>query len=206
MTEQAELSLLQALRLKGRLGAAAAASATATSEADAGTALRELLASEHAAESKAAFRLTPAGRARLAELLAAERVTVDQGVLNAVYDDFDEVNSDLKTVVTAWQMKDGETPNDHEDPAYDSGVIDRLAELHERFQPLLGRIVEAVPRLRPYPVRFAAAMGNVRSGDHSFVARPTTDSYHTVWFELHEELIGLLGRNRAEEEAAGRAT
>jgi hypothetical protein len=26
-----------------------------------------------------------------------------------------------------------------------------------------------------------------------------------VWFEFHEELIGLLGRTRAEEAAAGRA-
>jgi hypothetical protein len=31
------------------------------------------------------------------------------------------------------------------------------------------------------------------------------DSFHTVWFELHEDLIGLLGRTRAEEAAAGRA-
>jgi pyruvate,orthophosphate dikinase len=102
-------------------------------------------------------------------------------------------------------MKDDDTPNDHADPAYDQGVMERLAELHERFQPLLGRIVDAAPRLKPYRARFATAIANVRSGDHSFVARPVTDSYHTVWFELHEELIGLLGRSRAEEAAAGRA-
>ena len=35
------------------------------------------------------------------------------------------------------------------------------------------------------------------------VAAPVKDSYHTVWFELHEELIILSGRNRADEEAAG---
>ncbi len=31
------------------------------------------------------------------------------------------------------------------------------------------------------------------------------DSYHTLWFELHEELIQALGRTRADEAAAGRA-
>jgi pyruvate,orthophosphate dikinase len=31
------------------------------------------------------------------------------------------------------------------------------------------------------------------------------DSYHTVWFELHEDLIGLAGLSRADEAAAGRA-
>jgi hypothetical protein len=29
-------------------------------------------------------------------------------------------------------------------------------------------------------------------------------SHHTVWFELHEELIRLTGRNRADEAAGGR--
>jgi pyruvate,orthophosphate dikinase len=31
------------------------------------------------------------------------------------------------------------------------------------------------------------------------------DSYHGVWFELHEDLIQLSGRTREEESAAGRA-
>jgi pyruvate,orthophosphate dikinase len=31
------------------------------------------------------------------------------------------------------------------------------------------------------------------------------DSYHTVWFELHEDLIRLAGRTREAEATAGRA-
>ncbi len=30
------------------------------------------------------------------------------------------------------------------------------------------------------------------------VAAPNKDSYHTVWFELHEELLVLSGRPRTE--------
>jgi hypothetical protein len=32
------------------------------------------------------------------------------------------------------------------------------------------------------------------------------DSYHTVWFELHEELIAARGLSREEEAKAGHAT
>jgi hypothetical protein len=37
------------------------------------------------------------------------------------------------------------------------------------------------------------------------VASPRVDSYHSVWFELHEDLIRLAGRTRSAETAAGRA-
>ena len=62
-----------------------------------------------------------------------------------------------------------------------------------------------MPRLAPYQARFDHAVEQLRTGDTSYVARPIMDSYHTVWFELHEELIGLLGRDRTAEALAGRA-
>ena len=43
------------------------------------------------------------------------------------------------------------------------------------------------------------------AGDGRYVASPRVDSYHGIWFELHEDLIQLAGRNRADEVAAGRA-
>jgi hypothetical protein len=39
----------------------------------------------------------------------------------------------------------------------------------------------------------------------AWLTRPMVDSHHTVWFELHEELIGLAGRTRAGEAESGRA-
>jgi len=42
-------------------------------------------------------------------------------------------------------------------------------------------------------------------GDGRYVASPRVDSYHGIWFELHEDLIQLAGRTRADEVAAGRA-
>jgi pyruvate,orthophosphate dikinase len=55
-----------------------------------------------------------------------------------------------------------------------------------------------VPRLAPYAGRFAQALEAVRAGERTMLASPLKESYHTVWFELHEELIALSGRQRTE--------
>jgi len=71
-------------------------------------------------------------------------------------------------------------------------------------QPLLAEIIALVPRLAVYPARFADALAGLKGGDRAMMARPLIDSYHTVWFELHEDLIALSGTTRAVEAAAGR--
>jgi pyruvate,orthophosphate dikinase len=199
-----EIAVLQAVRLKGRPAPSDVAAATGTSEPEVGGVLSSLVDAGTCKEMNGRFMLTPEGRERLNALLAEERAGVDQDALRTAYEEFDEHNSALKQVVTDWQMRDGE-PNDHTDAAYDAGVVEQLAALQERFAPLVDRMVVAAERLRPYPGRFAHAIEQVKGGDHSFIARPITDSYHTVWFELHEDLIGLLGLSRQEEAASGRA-
>ncbi|WP_229719137.1 hypothetical protein [Nocardia jinanensis] len=152
------------------------------------------------------LKLTPPGRAELDRLLAAERATVDQEALKGVYHEaFDALNTTFKQLVTDWQLIDGTRPNDHSDTAYDAAIVFRLGELHQQLVPLLDRLVGFASRLSGYRERFGAALCKVRAGDHSWLARPMVDSYHTVWFELHEELIGLSGLSRAQEAAAGRA-
>ena len=65
-----------------------------------------------------------------------------------------------------------------------------------RLEPAFEIVADRL--LRPCLERAAAA---VASGDGNMIASPLKDSYHTIWFELHEELIHLAGRNRATEEA-----
>jgi pyruvate,orthophosphate dikinase len=198
-----ELAILQAVRLKGRLSPELAASSSGIDTDTAASALEELREAGYV-KGEPSVRLTPVGRQRLAEMVAAERADIDATTLTALYEEFDRHNTDLKQIISDWQLKDGE-PNDHTDVAYDQLVITRLAALDAGFQPLVARIVESAPRLRPYLNRFGHALRSVQAGDTSYVARPIADSYHTVWFEFHEELIGLLGLSREEEAAAGRA-
>ncbi|MGQ0632783.1 MAG: hypothetical protein ACT4P1_17345 [Sporichthyaceae bacterium] len=199
-----ELAVLQALRLKGRADIAVVSTCAGTDTAAAQSVVDTLFGRD-LLQGGPAYRLTPAGREALVALLDAERAGVDAAALEAAYHDFDEVNTGLKTAVTAWQLKDGSTPNDHTDAAYDAAVIERIYAVDDAVTPLLDRIIAAAPRLAPYKARFATAIAKLKAGEHTYVARPILDSYHTVWFEFHEELIALLGRTRAEEAAAGRA-
>jgi pyruvate,orthophosphate dikinase len=200
-----ELGLLQALRLKGRASAEALAAASGSDLASTEAQLQDALNAELVASAGSNWKLTPAGRDRLTELVTAERKSIDTAPLEQLYEEFDDYNNDLKSVVTAWQMKAPDQPNDHTDADYDGRVVEKLVALHGRFGPWLERLSAVNPRLAIYATRFDSAIAAVQGGDHSFIARPIADSYHTVWFELHEVLIGLLGRDRAGEAAAGRA-
>lgn len=198
-----ELAVLQAARLKGRLTPELAASSCGV-DADSALPLLASLRDAGLVKGDPSVRLTPEGRTRLAELVQAERADIDADSLKALYDEFDHHNTVLKQVISDWQLRDGE-PNDHSDAQYDRAVIDRLISIDEEFQPLVARIAAVAPRLRIYADRFGNALKLIQAGDTGFVARPIVDSYHTVWFEFHEELIGLLGLSREQEAAAGRA-
>ncbi|MCR5980564.1 hypothetical protein GDN83_23045 [Gordonia jinghuaiqii] len=198
-----ELAILQAARLKGRLSPELAAT-SAGIDIDTAQGVIADLRDAGNLKGEPSVRLTPEGKIALAELVDAERTTVDHEALAALYEEFDDHNTALKQIITDWQIRDG-APNDHTDAAYDGGVIDRLVALDAAFQPLVARITGQAPRLLTFARRFTNAIEQLRGGDTSYVARPIADSYHTVWFEFHEELIGLLGLSRAEEAAAGRA-
>jgi pyruvate,orthophosphate dikinase len=114
----------------------------------------------------------------------------------------------MKTTVTAWQMRTVDAAqvfNDHSDAEYDASVLADLAALHDETQDWLASLGTAVARFAAYRARFDRAITAVRAGDARFVASPRVDSYHSVWFELHEDVIRLAGRTREDEVAAGRA-
>jgi DNA-binding MarR family transcriptional regulator len=199
------LRVLRALRLKGRVLPADVAGAAGAEESVSAALLQELSTQGYVEEARGRLKLTPAGREHLDALLTSERETVDGDIVRRLYGEFDDHNTALKSLMTRWQLKAEDTPNDHTDLAYDRAVIDDLVLLDNGFAPLLSRMVAVAPRLGHYPRRFTGALARIEAGDHSWFAKPLADSYHTVWFELHEDLIGLAGLSRAEEAAAGRA-
>lgn len=205
VTEIPDLDLLRLIGIKGRAAHDALAAGVGAAVEPVAARCEELVARGLCAATPIGVRLTPEGRQHLDGLLATERRAVDRAQIASVYAEFCAFNGDLKEIVTAWQMKDPATVNDHADTDYDGAVLARLSELHRAVQPLLRRIGDVAPRLARYSARFAQAIERIAAGDHAWVARPVLDSYHTVWFELHEDLIGLCGLSRADEAAAGRA-
>lgn len=115
---------------------------------------------------------------------------------------FHEVNDTFKGIVTDWQMREvdgAQVINDHTDAEYDASVTGRIAtEVHTVITPILAEVSKAHDRLMRYQTRFEQALAKIDEGDKDMVAHPMKDSYHTVWFELHEELIRLSGRVRTE--------
>ncbi|MEY8014979.1 MULTISPECIES: MarR family transcriptional regulator [Mycobacterium] len=198
-----ELKVLQAVRLKGRLGAAEIAATINEDPAAVAEAVGVATRAGYLAEGKA-LQLLPDGRTRLGELLAAERRKANHAAVEAAYHDFRSVNADFKALVTDWQLRNGE-PNAHDDGEYDSAVLARLADVHERVMPIATAVAAEVPRLAAYSDKLAAALAKVQSGQTTWLTQPLIDSYHTVWFELHEELILAAGLTREGEARAGYA-
>ena len=73
-----------------------------------------------------------------------------------------------------------------------------MHDLDAEVATALARLSSALPRFDGYARRLQRALDAIGAGDHTMVAAPIKDSYHTVWFELHEELIVLSGRQRTE--------
>jgi hypothetical protein len=150
------------------------------------------------------LKLSGEGRARLGELLAAERRHVDQAALADAYNEFRDLNAEFKAAVTDWQIKTGE-PNTHDDADYDAAVVARVDSVHQTVLPIVAAVAAQLPRLNAYSVKLQQALDKVKAGDTAWLTRPIIDSYHTVWFELHEELIGAAGLTRAAEAKSGHA-
>ncbi len=137
--------------------------------------------------------------ARLREL--RERTRLEPGSraeteCAAVYESFGPLNRQVLQVCSDWQLRPGGAPNDHGDPAYDWSVIDRLTAVDKRAGPLLRRLSGSVPQFAPYRERLRSARRRVVDGERDWFTSPRVDSYHTVWMELHEDLLTALGRER----------
>jgi hypothetical protein len=144
---------------------------------------------------------TPDGTAAAAALLRLEPGSREEQDLDKLFDGFLPVNRRLRDVCSAWQTRADGTPNDHSDAAYDDTVRDRLDEVHSAVGPVLRRMAAVEARLAGYRPRLQEALDKFDDGESAWLASPLMDSYHTVWMQLHQELILMLGLTRADDEA-----
>ncbi len=197
--EPPELTLLRLVALKGRGNVDVLADALGLAATAVQTYYLSLCDRALCAKRGDFFQLSDEGRRRLALLLAQERENVQPAAVAELYTEFLVFNAELKRIMTAWQVKDEGALNDHSDASYDYEVLRQLANLHERIGPLLDRLPQLTPRLAMYRDRLARAYQRLSAGDRSYFAKIIVDSYHTVWFELHEELLALAGLKRTPE-------
>jgi len=137
-----ELTVLQAVRLKGRVSAHDLA---ATLAEDVTNPVERLVESGLLIEGTT-LRISQSGRVRLDELLTEERAGVDAAALAAACDDFHSVNTDFKMLVTDWQLN------------RDAAALARMDGVHERVLPIIAAAAAQLPRLDAYRAKLHAAL------------------------------------------------
>jgi len=198
--------VLHGLRLKGFAEAEAVANIVGLDTDEVDAVLKELAAGELVLRRDgriSGWALTPGGRERHAALIGPDLQEAGaREVVEEAYRRFLAVNTDLLAVCTAWQLRDvgGEQQvNDHTDADYDRQVIERLVAVHDHVRPVTADLREAMARFGRYGTRLREAVEKVVGGEHDWFTKPMIDSYHTVWFELHEDLLVTLGIERSAE-------
>lgn len=150
-------------------------------------------------ETPRGVALTPEGRTWVMEQLHRERECLDASTVESCYQRFLDLNDRFKRLVSEWQLASagGDGGGDW------SRLVESLDEIHRDLRPLVGEVAGQLRRLGIYGRLFDHALDAMRAGDKTMLASPLKDSYHTVWFEFHEELLAATGRDRAVEESAG---
>jgi len=193
---------LHGLAIKKHGDAAEVAAITGLDRTKAQALMDEAVSAGRAVKAGEKYMLTPVAQVALksgySRDFASQR---SDTAMNKAYDDFEKINEHLKQLITDWQTLDvggQKVPNNHSDKAYDSKIIAKLGDLHERAEPMLGRLAAGLERLKVYPTLLQSALEKAEDGEIAWVSDARCMSYHTVWFELHEDLIRILGRQRVE--------
>ena len=141
-----------------------------------------------------------AGRAAHAAMGARVAGSEIETAVTRGYERFLPLNVELLRVCNDWQVRPGGVPNDHRDAQYDWSVIDRLRDARRTDRARCSAASPATsPGSRATRRRLRAALQRVDDGEHEWFTSPRIDSYHTVWMQLHEDLLLALGLDRASE-------
>lgn len=203
---EADLLVLHALRLKGLAEVGVLVERSGLDDST----VRERLAGyeasgyvSHREGRISGWSLTPAGRAENERMLREELDRIDgRGLLGEAYGRFGPLNLVFLELCTAWQLRevDGRPVlNDHSDPYHDRQVKESLTSVHGDIVKVCDDLGGLLARFAGYEARFESAVRRIAEGEDDWFTKPVIDSYHTVWFELHEDFLATLGIERSKE-------
>lgn len=171
----------------------------AVADALLGLAGQGLVEKRSASSDATSYRLTERGRADAASLCAQEREVLGETV-ESIFGAFERSDQALKEALHRWQVKplgSASIPNDHGDPVWDASVLQDLARTVQGFRRTgLESMAGLRPRYGHYARRLQRALDRAGADDPRWVAGLDVDSVHGIWWELHEDLLCMLGRSR----------
>lgn len=149
------------------------------------------------------FGSTSSGRERATATLREDRDRLGRDVEEA-YRLFEAANSAFKAALLRWQMRSvggGREANDHLDPRYDARILGEIARSVRAADDALAPLAERCRRHAVYRERLRVALEQAGRGEVRFVAGLDVDSLHAIWWELHADLLAVLGRTRTASDA-----
>lgn len=170
---------------------------------DVETALEKAVVEGAVISARGSYMITPAGREFLDGVYprAFGALRSNPAITDAM-DSFETgVNKQVLALTTDWQTieVDGErVPNDHGDPDYDAKIINKLGRVHEKTDKVLRPLADSDPLVDRFLDRIGAALTRAEGGETDYVSGVRVDSVHTVWFQMHEHILRLTGRERPE--------
>ncbi|OUS96380.1 hypothetical protein [Rhodococcus sp. NCIMB 12038] len=171
--------------------------------ADVEAALEKAVADGAVMAARGNYMITPAGREFLDEvyLRAFADLRADPAVTDAM-DSFETgVNKQLLSLTTDWQtieVDGARVSNDHADADYDAKIVEKLGRVHEKTQKVLQPLAQQDLLVDRFLDRIGAALIRAEGGETDYVSGVRVDSVHTVWFQMHEHILRLTGRERPE--------
>ena len=194
---------IHALTLRQLASADQLAEVTGQPSAEVEAALEKAVADGAVMAARGSYLITPAGREQLdavyPEAFAALRA---DGAIGAAMDSFETgVNKQVLGLTTDWQTIEvggQRVTNDHGDPDYDNKIIDRLGRVVDKTAAVLQPVTAADPLTGRFLDRLGTALTRAEGGETDYVSGVRVDSVHTVWFQMHEHLLRLTGRERPE--------
>jgi hypothetical protein len=136
------------------------------------------------------WSLSSLGRTENERLLAAELDTAGaRETALDVHDHFANINTSVVDACSAIQLHSLAK-------AEANNAMDLLGGALAAWRPLEDRLTAVLPRFHGYSERLRHALELVPD-DTAWVTATDRDSFHRVWFELHEDLIASLGIQRS---------
>lgn len=150
------------------------------------------------------WSVTDRGRVEDERRMAVELDRIEaREPVTAVHTEFVGLNRRFTRACTDWQIRPsyGDTMalNDHTDWAWGERVLGALTSLGRALTTLGGELAGRLARFDGYADRYASALARVDRGERRWVDSPEVDSCHTVWVQLHEDLLSTLGLARGPD-------
>lgn len=142
--------------------------------------------------------VTPVGKEADAAWARLDPGSEEYKACRQAYDRFLRFDPQVKNLTTDWQLA-GANSGGATYSSQEWQLVDRLRALDEKAGPVVSQLGRAVGRFAEYRPRLRKALEQLEGGDREWFSGATCDSYHTVWWHLHEDLLLALGIDRRDD-------